>query len=109
MKKWITEDWTFALTVTEGQPRDCRLGCEKGDTFTFAYECPAGICPRVMTEVYTWCEVIRCGGDFTHRGAPDRYEMDLVCPCGCIRFRLKAMPVSRDENGNPLPDNPRPA
>jgi hypothetical protein len=38
------------------------------------------MCPKTMIKVYTWCEVIRCGGDFTYRG----------------------------ENGKPLPNAPRP-
>lgn len=51
MNKWVTEDWKFELTVAEGKARDCRLGIEKGDKFGFSYECPEGICPRVMTEL----------------------------------------------------------
>lgn len=48
MKKWIVEDWEFELVVTDGLARNCRLGLETGDRFVFQYECPAGICPRVM-------------------------------------------------------------
>ena len=55
MNKWVTEDWGFELTVEEGKARDCRLGIEKGDKFVFSYECPAGICPRVMTELFMKC------------------------------------------------------
>ncbi len=95
MKPWITEDWRFELTVTDGKASDCRLGLETGDSFVFSYECPGGICPRVMTELFTWCEVIRCGGDFTYRGEKEKYEMNLVCPCNCIRFHLKAIPINR--------------
>ena len=62
MKKWVVEDWGFGLTAIEGKASHCRLGLEKGDKFTFSYECPEGMCPRVMSQVYTWCEVIRCGG-----------------------------------------------
>lgn len=108
MKKWITEDWRFELTSIEGLARNCRLGIEAGDQFVFSYECPAGLCPRVMIELFTWCEVIRCGGDFTHRGCSKKYEMELSCPCQSIRFRLKATPINRDEQGNPLPNKPRP-
>lgn len=108
MKKWVTEEWQFELTAIEGKAAHCRLGIEKGDKFIFSYECPVGICPRVMSELFTWCEVIRCGGDFTYRGMKDKYEMDLPCPCRSIKFHLKAIPINRDENGNPLPNNPRP-
>ena len=108
MKKWVTEDWLFELTAIEGKAQNCRLGIEKGDKFVFSYGCPEGICPRVMTELFTWCEVIRCGGNFTYRGLPEKHEMNLSCPCRSIKFHLKAIPINRDEKGNPLPNNPRP-
>lgn len=108
MKKWVIEDWQFELKAIDGKAADCRLGIEKGDMFIFSYECPAGLCPRVMTQAYTWCEVIRCGGDFTYRGSIDKYEMNLTCPCGSIQFHLRAFPINRDTNGNPLPNNPPP-
>ena len=108
MKKWVVEDWGFELTVTEGKASHCRLGLEKDDKFTFSYECPAGICPRVMAQVYTWCEVVRCGGNFTYRGSKKKHEIDLVCPCDSIHFHLRAIPINRDGNGNALPNNPQP-
>jgi len=99
MKKWMAEDWEFELAVTEGKAGHCRLGLEKGDKFVFQYECPAGMCPKTMIQLYTWCEVIRCGGDFTYRGIKEKYEMDLSCADGCIQFHLIAKPINRDENG----------
>ena len=66
MKKWIFEDWAFDVEVIEGEAKNCRLGLEKGDVFHFEYETPQGFCPRAMAEIFTWCEVIRCGGDFTY-------------------------------------------
>ena len=97
--------WAACFQSPEGRARDCRLGIEKGDKFVFSYECPAGICPRVMTELFTWCEVIRCGGDFTYRGAKEKYEMDISCPCGSINFQLRAIPINRDEMGNTESNN----
>ena len=100
MNKWIVEDWEFELTVIEGEAKQCRLGLEKEDKFIFQYECPEGFCPRAMIELFTWCEVIRCGGDFTHRGRDnEKYKMDFPCPCQCIKFQLVANPINRDENG----------
>ena len=61
-----------------------------------------------MMEMFTWCEVIRCGGDFTYRGEREKYEMVRSCPCGCITFHLKAAPINRDENGKKMPNHPRP-
>ena len=101
MKKWIVEDWAFEVEVTRGEARSCRLGLEKGDSFRFEYETPGGFCPRAMAEIYTWCEVIRCGGNFTLRGSKDPYEMMVPCPCHCLDFRLKAIPINREpESGN---------
>lgn len=107
MKKWIVEDWSFELTAIKGEARDCRVGIEKGDKFVFSYECPAGICPRVMIELFTWCEVIRCGGDFTYRGEKNKYEMTLPCPCGCIVFHLKAVPMNVEERKVELKNPPQ--
>ena len=108
MNKWVVEDWEFELTATDGKAGHCRLGLEKGDTFVFQYGCPAGMCPKIMPQLYTWCEVIRCGGDFTHRGEKEKYEMGMSCPDGCIMFHLRAYPINRDENGIAKPNNPRP-
>ena len=99
MKKWMAEDWEFELTVTEGKARHCRIGLEEGDKFIFQYACPADICPRVMMELYTLCTVISCGGDWTYRGCKEKYELDMKCPCQCIKFHLLAKPINRDENG----------
>ena len=108
MKKWVVEDWEFELTATSGKAGHCRLGFEKGDKFVFQYECPAGMCSKIMPQLYAWCEVIRCGGDFTHRGEKEKYEMGMSCPDGCINFHLKAYPINRDENGKYIGNNPRP-
>jgi uncharacterized repeat protein (TIGR04076 family) len=108
MKKWVTEDWEFELTAIDGKAGHCRLGLEKGDKFVFQYECPAGMCPKAMQQIYTWCEVVRCGGNFTYRGCKDKYEMGMSCPDGPIKFCLRAYPVNRDESGNPKPNTPRP-
>ena len=107
MQKWCTEDWQFELTVIKGKAEHCRLGLEKGDKFVFSYGCPAEMCPKTMMTIYTLCEVIRCGGDFTYRGEKERYEINIPCADGCIQFHLKAIPINRDENGKPLPNNPK--
>ena len=96
MRQWLAEDWEFTVTATAGKAKDCRLGIEKGDRFVFQYGCPADFCPRAMIEIFTWCEVIRCGGDFIARGCKEPYDMDIKCPCGCIDFHLSAKPVNRD-------------
>lgn len=99
MKKWMAEDWAFENDITEGTSEHCRLGMEQGDKFCFQYGCPEGFCPRAMTEIFTWCEVIRCGGDFIHRGYGEPYKMTLWCPCHCIQFQLTAIPINRGPDG----------
>ena len=66
---------------------------------------PQNFCPRALNEIFTWCEVIRCGGDFTYRGSSKKYEIDLPCPCYCLQFRLTAIPINRDANGNYVANN----
>lgn len=108
MRRWMQEDWEFTVEALSGAAQDCRLGIEQGDVFVFQYECPGGFCPRAMAEIYTWCEVIRCGGDFTFRGCPEKYVMELPCPCRSIVFRLSARPIHRDEQGNYIGVNMKP-
>ena len=94
MNKWIAEDWAFEIEVIDGTARNCRLGLEKGDKFFFEYETPMGFCPKALIEIFTLCEVIRCGGDFTYRGAEEKYNIELPCPCHCLQFRLCAKPIN---------------
>jgi len=98
MKKWIKEDWAFEVKVLRGEAKHCRLGLETGDKFYFEYECPSGFCPRALIEIFTWCEVIRCGGNFTYRGSPEPYRTKLPCPCHCLDFQLTAIPINRDSD-----------
>ncbi len=100
MQNWYAEDWEFEVTVLEAAVSNCRLGFEAGDSFVFTYGTPANFCPRVLTQVYTWCEVVRCGGDFTKRGCKEKYQMDFTCPCHSVRMRLAARPINRDADGN---------
>ena len=88
MRSWIEEDWEFTLTVKEAAP--CSIGLEKGDEFRFTYATAAGMCPKTMGTIYTLCEIIRCGGDFTLRGSKEKYGIDVPCADGCVMFRLEA-------------------
>ena len=92
MKKWIKEEWCFQVDVTDGDAKDRRLGLKKGDIFSFEYETPQEFCPRALSEIYTYCEIIRCGGNFTYRGSKEKHSIALSCPCNCIKFRLLAVP-----------------
>lgn len=98
MNKWIIEDWAFEVEVVHGIAKNCRLGLEKGDRFRFEYETPENFCPRALIEIFTLCEVVRCGGNFTHRGSKENYEINIPCPCNCLQFRLRAIPINRDND-----------
>lgn len=93
MRKWIVEDWQFTITVTSGTAEDCRLGFETGDGFQCAYAVPAGFCPKTVPVLYTLCEIIRCGGNFTHRGSALPYEIDFPCADNTVTFHLSAKKV----------------
>ena len=89
MQKWVTEDWGFELTVTEGKAGHCRLGLEEGDKFIFSYECPAGMCPKTMAQLYTWCEVCLL---YTSDAADDLRCVDL-CGRRIIKKKILVLPM----------------
>ena len=95
MKKLITEDWEFTITVKEGEAKYCRLGFETGDVFTCQYEVPSGFCPKTMATLHTLCEIIRCGGSYKLRGSDREREIDFPCADGCVQFQLIAKPINR--------------
>ena len=100
MKKWYDEEYEFEIEVTgflhgDRTERYCRNGEEIGDKYTCAYGCPVnadgqGICSKVMTVMFPLMEAVRSGGDLTNVGGDDKYSKDIVCPDGCVMFRLKA-------------------
>ena len=78
MNKWIIEDWGFDVEIIDGEAKHCRLGLEKGDKFHFAYGTPQNFCPCALAEIFTWCEVIRFGGNFTYRGAKEKIQPPVL-------------------------------
>ena len=40
--------------------------------------------------LYPLMEAIRSGGDLRNVGGSSKYEKDIVCPDGCVTFRLTA-------------------
>lgn len=100
MKKWYDEEYAFQIEVTGFLRGDhtegyCRNGEEIGDTYTCTYGCPVnqdghGICSKTMMMLYPLMEAVRSGGDLGNLGGGDRYSKDIVCPDGCVLFRLTA-------------------
>lgn len=91
MRKWITEDWRFTITVVEAG--GCRLGLEKGDRFTCTYGCPEGFCPKTMAVLHSLCEAARAGGDYMLLGGAAPHEIAFPCADGPVRFLLQAQRI----------------
>ena len=76
----------------------CRNGEEIGDRYTCTYGCPVnqagqGICSKVMGTLFPLMEAVRSGGDLRNVGGSGKYTKDVVCPDGCVIFRLTATPT----------------
>lgn len=109
MKKWLDEEYEFEIEVTgflrgERTENYCRNGEEIGDKYTCTYGCPVnadgqGICPKVMLVLYPLMEAVRSGGDLESVGGDGKYSKTVVCPDGCVIFRLSA---KRLGNENPF-------
>lgn len=100
MKKWYPEEYEWTIEVTgflRGNQTEhyCRNGEETGDTYSCTYGCPVnqagqGICSKVMTVMFPIMEAVRSGGDLENLGGSSKYTKDVVCPDGCVIFRLTA-------------------
>ena len=109
MKKWLDEEYEFEIEVIgflQGDQTEhyCRNGEEVGDKYTCAYGCPVnaqgcGICSKVMMTLFPIMEAVRSGGDLENIGGDGRYSKVVVCPDGCVMFRLTARPLG---NQNPF-------
>ncbi len=106
MKKWVDEEFTFEIKVTgflRGTKTEgyCRNGEQPGDVYTCTYGCPVnaegqGICPKTMLLLYPLMEAVRSGGDLQNLGGDSPYSKEIVCPDGCVLFRMTAQ-----KTGNP--------
>ena len=102
MKKFIQEDYSFCITVTDGKRNangaiDCRNGHEVGDTYRCEYGCPAGFCAKSMLKLFPLLEVVRSGGDLRRLGGSAADTLDFSCPDGVVTFRLQTK-----EEDNPV-------
>ena len=106
MKKWYDEEYEFTVEVTgflrgDHTERYCRNGEEIGDTYHCTYGCPVnqdgqGICSKTMMMLYPLMEAVRSGGDLTYVGGEEKYSKTIVCPDGCVIFRLTARPLGNE-------------
>ena len=106
MKKWYDEEFEFQVEVTgflRGERTEyyCRNGEEVGDKYICTYGCPVngdgqGICSKTMMMLFPIMEAVRSGGDLTNLGGDGHYSKDIVCPDGCVKFRLTARKLGND-------------
>ena len=106
MKKWYAEEYEWTIEVTgflrgDQTERYCRNGEEVGDVYTCTYGCPVneqgqGICSKVMMLMFPLMEAVRSGGDLRNIGGSSKYCKDLVCPDGCVIFRMTATPLGNE-------------
>jgi uncharacterized repeat protein (TIGR04076 family) len=99
MKKFITENFSFTITVTDhakdGKPLHCRNGHEIGDTYACEYGCPmpvngcGGFCSKTMMNLYRLKEVIYANGDLRILGFPNNHDIEFSCPDGAVWFRMQ--------------------
>ena len=109
MKKWLDEEYEFEVEVIgflrgDATEHYCRNGEEPGDKYRCTYGCPVngagyGICSKVMQTLFPLMETVRGGGDLTRVGGDGKYTKTVVCPDGCVIFRLTAKPLG---GGNPF-------
>lgn len=104
MKKWYDEEYEWEIEVigfnkdNEETEMFCRNGEEIGDKYTCTYGCPVnsqgqGICSKVMMMMYPIMEAVRSGGDLENIGGDSKYSKVVMCPDGCVLFRLTAKPL----------------
>ena len=106
MKKWYDEEYAWRIEVTgfvhsSRTENYCRNGEEIGDVYTCTYGCPVnaqgyGICSKTMLMLYPIMESLRSGGDLRNIGGDGPYEKTIVCPDGCVLFRLCAKPLGSE-------------
>ena len=106
MKKWYDEEYEFTVEVVgflrgERTEQYCRNGEEIVDTYTCTYGCPVnrdgqGICSKLMLVLFPIMEAIRSGGDLENIGGDSPYSKTVVCPDGCVVFRLTARKLGNE-------------
>ena len=102
MKKFITENYSFTITVIDhakdGKPLHCRNGHEVGDIYSCEYGCPGGFCSKSIAKPFPLMEAVRSGGDLSNLlvGA-SKHSGEFICPDGVVAFRLEA---SRNDGTN---------
>lgn len=106
MKKWYDEEYEWNIEVigflrSDHTERYCRNGEEVGDQYTCTYGCPVndagqGICSKTMLMLFPIMEAVRSGGNLVNIGGNSNYTKDIVCPDGCVMFRVTAVKLGNE-------------
>ena len=106
MKKWYDEEYEWEIEVKgflHGNTTEnyCRNGEEIGDKYTCTYGCPVnsqgqGICSKVMMMMFPIMEAVRSGGNLENIGGDSKYTKAVVCPDGCVLFKMKAKKLNNN-------------
>jgi uncharacterized repeat protein (TIGR04076 family) len=99
MKKFITENDRFTITVIDhakdGKPLGCRNGHEVGDSYVCEYGCPeptngcGGFCSKTMNNLYLLKELVYNRADLRLRGFPNNTDIEFPCADGVVWFRMQ--------------------
>ena len=76
---------------------------EIGDRYTCTYGCPVnqngqGICSKTMMMLFPIMEAVRSGGDLENIGGSSPNTKELVCPDGCVLFKLTARKLGNENS-----------
>ena len=106
MQKWYDEEYAWEIEVIgfvrgNSTLRYCRNGEEIGDKYTCTYGCPVnkegqGICSKCMMLMLPIMEAVRSGGNLDNIGGNSKYSKEIVCPDGCVIFRMTAKPLGNE-------------
>ncbi len=107
MKKWYDEEFEWKIEVigfnkdNNETERFCRNGEEVGDVYTCTYGCPVnadgqGICSKVMLMLFPIMEAVRSGGDLRNIGGDSPLSKVVMCPDGCVLFRITATKLDNE-------------
>lgn len=116
MKKLITENYSFTITVIDHAKDDkrlhCRNGHEVGDSYTCEYGCPmptngcGGFCSKTMMNLYRLKEIVYTRGNLRLLGFPNNTDIEFPCPDGAVWFRMQIHDLAeiRQLTAEHLPD-----
>lgn len=106
MKKWYDEEYEWTIEVigflrSDHTENYCRNGEEIGDVYKCTYGCPInqdghGICSKVMQVMFPIMEAVRSGGSLENLGGSSKYTKEVVCPDGCVIFKMTAKKLDNE-------------